>query len=255
MRGETGAQWRTRLGGAFATGAADYERLRPGYPAELVAWLLEPVADIPGPVADVGAGTGKLTAALVAAGRDVIAIEPSADMRARLGETCPGVDARDGTGEATGLPDASAAAVVYGQAWHWIDPEAGSAEAARVLRPDGLLGMAWNSMDLDDPRVAAVNEAMHHFEPGWHENDDSADGVRAPLVPDVRWEVAWSWGMTTADLAALVTTRSYYLARDEADRAHLRRLVGDAVVEHFGPVGDLWIELPQRSVGRRFRRP
>ena len=32
-------------------------------------------------------------------------------------------------------------AVVAGQSWHWVDPVAGAAKAARVLRPGGLLAV------------------------------------------------------------------------------------------------------------------
>jgi SAM-dependent methyltransferase len=49
-----------------------------------------------------------------------------------------------GRGEALPLPDCSVDAVVYGQAWHWIDEVAGAQEAARVLRPGGVLAMLWN---------------------------------------------------------------------------------------------------------------
>ena len=35
-------------------------------------------------------------------------------------------------------------AVVAGQSWHWVDPVAGAAKAARVLRPGGRLAVFWN---------------------------------------------------------------------------------------------------------------
>jgi SAM-dependent methyltransferase len=36
-------------------------------------------------------------------------------------------------------------AVVAGQTWHWVDPVAGAAKAARVLRPRGCLAIFWNA--------------------------------------------------------------------------------------------------------------
>ncbi|WP_217565570.1 methyltransferase domain-containing protein, partial [Micrococcus sp. GbtcB5] len=64
-----------------------------------------------------------------------------------------GVRAVPGTAEATGLPAASADAVVAAQAWHWMDPGAASAEAARVLRPGGRLAAVWNQLDTAVPWV------------------------------------------------------------------------------------------------------
>ncbi len=35
-------------------------------------------------------------------------------------------------------------AVIAGMTWHWVEPTAGAATAAEVLRPDGLLALFWN---------------------------------------------------------------------------------------------------------------
>lgn len=73
---------------SFGPVAEAYERARPGYPPEAVAWLAgEPPRD----VVDVGAGTGKLTRLLAAAGHRVTAVEPLAEMRAELERAAPGV--------------------------------------------------------------------------------------------------------------------------------------------------------------------
>jgi SAM-dependent methyltransferase len=37
-------------------------------------------------------------------------------------------------------------AVVAGQTWHWVDPLAGAAKAAAVLRPGGRVALFWNVM-------------------------------------------------------------------------------------------------------------
>ena len=49
-------------------------------------------------VADVGAGTGKLTSGLVAEGRVITAIDPDPQMLARLSERLPGIPTLVGTG-------------------------------------------------------------------------------------------------------------------------------------------------------------
>jgi len=91
----------------FASAADVYERARPSYPADAVAWLVEVAQLAPGRVVvDVGAGTGKLTRLLVPTGARVIAVEPVAEMRAKLTETTPGVELLDGVAEALPLEDA-----------------------------------------------------------------------------------------------------------------------------------------------------
>jgi len=123
----------------FAQVADTYERGRPGYPDAAVDRL---VAALPGrAVVDLGAGTGKLTRALVARGCDVVAIEPVAEMRAAI--TAP-VRVRPGSAENTGLPAASADAVTIAQAFHWFNAPLALAEIHRILRPGGVLALIWN---------------------------------------------------------------------------------------------------------------
>lgn len=89
---------------SFGAAAAEYERARPQYPAAVVDWIVPTGARA---VADVGAGTGKLTRALVDRGLEVSAVEPSEGMRARLEAELPAVRALEGSGERLPLAQAS----------------------------------------------------------------------------------------------------------------------------------------------------
>ena len=132
----------------FGRLAADYARFRPSYPREAVDWL---VPDGATRVADVGAGTGQLTARLLERGLAVDAVEPDAAMLAELRRSCPGATAHHAGVEALPLPDASVDAVLVATAWHWFPFEEAVAEVRRVLRPGGWLGLVWN---LVTPREA-----------------------------------------------------------------------------------------------------
>ena len=134
-----------RLSSSFGAAATEYAEHRPDYAPAAVRWAL---AMAPGPrVLDLGAGTGKLTAALVAAGAEVVAVEPDPQMLAQLRRELPDVPALPGSAEAIPLPDASVDAVVAGHALHWFDMAVAGPEIARVLAPGGVLAGLWNVLD------------------------------------------------------------------------------------------------------------
>lgn len=133
----------------FANVGGSYEKGRPEYPRDAVAFLLQRLGVVGGTkrVVDLAAGTGKFTRALLAAGVTPTAVEPVAEMRATFAEATPGVEIVDGTAEAMPLEPASIDAVVAAQAFHWFDGPAALREIHRVLRPMGALGLVWNRQD------------------------------------------------------------------------------------------------------------
>lgn len=149
----------------YAVGADTYARGRPGYPPALLAWLRSDVGIGPGgTVVDLGAGTGKFTPLLLATGAAVIAVEPVAQMLARLTADAPGATAVQGTATAIPLPDASVDAVVCAQAFHWFATRAALDEIARVLKPGGRLALVWNVRDARVPWVAAMDAITNAHE-------------------------------------------------------------------------------------------
>src|ERR1700678_4236538 len=120
---------------SFGADAERYDRTRPHYPGELVARI---AAASPGrSVLDVGTGTGIAARQFQAAGCTVLGVDPDARMAAFARRT--GVEVEVATFEAWDRGGRVFDAVVAGQAWHWVDPVAGAAQAARVLRPGGRL--------------------------------------------------------------------------------------------------------------------
>jgi ubiquinone/menaquinone biosynthesis C-methylase UbiE len=125
-----------------------YDRARLPYPPDSITWLVDNLRIKPGrQIVDLAAGTGKLTALLVEAGADVIAIEPIAAMRDRLRRQLPGTPVLAGTAEDLPLANRSVDAVLVAQAFHWFDVRRAMTEIARVVRPGGFLGLIWNPRD------------------------------------------------------------------------------------------------------------
>ncbi|NYI70338.1 ubiquinone/menaquinone biosynthesis C-methylase UbiE [Naumannella cuiyingiana] len=217
---------RRELAGAFTAGADAYDRLRPGYPPAAMELIIPAGAR---DAADVGAGTGKLATQLTAAGLSVWAIDPAAQMLALVPA---GVESRVGTGEHTGLPDASVDLVTFGQSWHWVDAEAGTRELHRILRPGGRVAMLWNKLDTSVPWVARYADAMHTVDPRTDHEREVRRQAPAGLAGFGRIEtreVPWRMIMTEADLAMLAETRSYWLAADDAVKHPARELIMAAV--------------------------
>ena len=136
----------------------DYERGRPGWPSQASA-----IGDVPasGTVAELGAGTGKLTRLLLARFRRVIAVEPHEEMRRLLVSLCPDAEVAAGSTEAIPLADRSVGAVFAAEAFHWFDGEPALAEIERVLRPRGALILMWNvPAGPTEPSIASVERLL-----------------------------------------------------------------------------------------------
>jgi SAM-dependent methyltransferase len=225
---------------SFGAAAAEYERGRPTYPEQAVDWLLP--AGTP-KVLDLGAGTGKLTRALVERSLPVVAVEPSDGMREQLHRVLPGVRALPGTAEQIPLSDAAVDAVLVAQAWHWVDPARAVPEVARVLRPGGRLGLLWNIRDVSVDWVAELDEILH---PSATEQDMKSEHpqVGPPFAPIERFDVRWEQPLRRSEVLDLVASRSYVITLSPAARGALLTRVVALWDSHPALVGKELIRIP-----------
>ena len=175
--------------------AAEYgptaRRLEPA--AAVLAERLGEHCDPPARIVDIGAGHGGLAARLSALDHRVVAIEPVARMReVGVAATGPRVEWRDAVGEATGLPDASADAVVSGFGAFLCDPVAGPEEWARVLAPGGVLLMtAWDGRgflaEMTERMMAVLQPGSGPAHLRWGD-DGFAERMLAPWFGEVAIE-------------------------------------------------------------------
>jgi SAM-dependent methyltransferase len=149
--------------------AATYDK-RPPY-AERALDRMVAAMDLRGgaPVADIGAGTGKLALPLLQRGCRILAVEPNAQMGRRGRRNTEGMTAAwsNGTAEATGLPDRCVQAVFFGSSFNVVDRSQALREAARILMPGGWLACLWNHRCLDDPLQARVESVIHALIPDY----------------------------------------------------------------------------------------
>ncbi|WP_434451624.1 class I SAM-dependent methyltransferase [Lentzea sp. E54] len=139
-----------RRADSFGAQAEAYAEHRPDYPVAAIRWALEPLGTSERlEVLDLAAGTGKLTAGLVAEGHRVTAVEPNEQMLSELVRRVHDVRALPGHAEHIPVPDQTVDAVLVGTAFHWFDQEKALPEIARVLRPGGVLAAMWVEPDQD----------------------------------------------------------------------------------------------------------
>ncbi len=135
----------------FSSRVDNYAKYRPGYPLEIVNLLSVACGLTPeSVVADVGSGTGILSALFLQNGFQVYAVEPNQAMRAaaELLLKYPRFTSIAGAAEDTTLTARSVDLVIAAQAFHWFDQTKARDEFRRILRPDGWVGLIWNQRRL-----------------------------------------------------------------------------------------------------------
>jgi SAM-dependent methyltransferase len=140
---------------SFGRNAELYDRSRPSYPPELIEELLAPG---PTDLLDVGCGTAKAARLLMGPGRHLVGVEPDPLMAAVARDH--GVNVEVATFETWDAAGRRFDLVTAAQSWHWVDPVAGAARVAEVLRPGGRFAAFWNSMH-HSPEVLAVLDPVY----------------------------------------------------------------------------------------------
>ncbi|MYW63196.1 methyltransferase domain-containing protein [Streptomyces sp. SID8379] len=230
---------------SFGSDPDRYDRSRPRYPGALVRRI---AAAAPGPdVLDVGCGTGIAASQFRAAGCTVLGVDVDARMAGFARER--GLPVEVGAFETWDPAGRTFDLVVAGQTWHWIDPAAGAAKAAEVLRPGGRVALFWNvyrpgpaladafaaahrAALPDAPRMPWKNSAIDAYGAIF---DKVADGLRATGSFDDldRWEVRWEQHYTRdAWLEHLSTSGEAALYTPEQQADLLART--GAVIDEMG---------------------
>lgn len=232
---------------SFGSVADLYDHSRPSYPEALVDDVLEFAgAGRSDRAVEVGAGTGKATVLFAAAGLDIVAIEPSAEMAAVARRNCAtyeNVRIEQTEFERWRAPEHEFRLVFSGQAWHWISPEMRYVAARAALEDGGALAPFWNvpdwsACDLRDEIDDAYQRGGHTADTGdpmnpstgpgdddWAAEMAAATGFDEPEVRSYRWR----WDYTTDEYLQLLGTHSACLVLDPPDRERLLSDIAGAI--------------------------
>lgn len=233
--------------------ADDYDRLRPGPPADALDWLVPADCRL---AVDLGAGTGLFSRALARRVARVTAVEPDERMRAVLAARSPGVRVVAGRGEAIPLPDASVDAVFVSSAWHWLDHEVAVPEVARVLRDGGRLGVIWTSRDRRVDWVAELDMARGRAAAARAGTAEDAARARrrgheVTLPPDAPFadlaseSFTFTRSMTVGDATDWIGTYSRVITAPEEERAAGLAVARELIARRADQNGI--VEIPMRS--------
>ena len=236
----------------FDSGAAAYDRARPSYPPDAVAWIVAHLRLGPGTTCcDLAAGTGKLTALLVPSGARVLAVEPVEGMRELLHASLPSVAAVAGTAETLPFRDASLDAVTIAQAFHWFDADRAFAELSRAVRPGGGVALIWNARDRSVDWVDALWSIMDRVEKRapWRDHErwsDSALGDRHGFGPLAEAVFRHSQTLDVQGVIDRFASVSHVAVLPEAERAAVLDEVRTVLATHPDIRGRTEVAIPYR---------
>lgn len=135
----------------FGTIAPLYDRIRPGYPKEVVDAIIS-YSNISGDgrILDVCCGTGRSSELFVEKGYNVTCLDISKELidiaKANIGKFS-NVDFIVGAFEDYVIPENSFDLLISGTAFHWLDPDIAYKKVYTILKPGGTLALFWNVVE------------------------------------------------------------------------------------------------------------
>ncbi|HEX2235304.1 MAG TPA: methyltransferase domain-containing protein [Actinomycetota bacterium] len=211
---------------------------------------------------EIGAGTGKATAALARRGVAILSLEPDARMAAVGRRNCaafPHVSFLETSLEEWVAEPGRFQLVFSGQAWHWVSPEVAFPRAAEALEAGGTLALFWNRPRWRPSALRAALDEVYAAHAPEIEVSGSGfagrehDGEGAPSVDDEQGAAitasglfrdvevracAWSESFSSSRYVELLSTHSDHRILPEARREALF----DAVAGLVDAAGGITVE-------------
>lgn len=224
------------LVGGF-TDAAAYDAGRPRYGEPVASLLLAQLGLRAGaPVLELGAGTGQLSTALLAAGLDLTAVEPLGPTRELLRAAIGAERVREGRAEQIPLEDSSVDAVFAADAFHWFDEARAMPEIKRVLRAHGGVAILRTIAQIDRPWSRELGRILMECRP--EHPAFSERGAAAALEEDPAFGPVTETSVTTPgvlerpQLLAWVASFSWVAILAPAERELLLERVNELLLRH-----------------------
>jgi SAM-dependent methyltransferase len=242
----------------FRTGfdevAAEYDAIRPGYPAALIEDIIS-ITHLPanGHILEIGCGTGQATIPFAQRGYRMTCLDIGAALAALAAQNCqayPSVQIQVASFETWEAEPRSFDLIISATAFHWIPPEIGYPKAASLLKDIGSLAIFSNEhppvatgffaeVQQVHQRVVPEMQSDPQDVPSLQVNIDrtaamiNATGLFEPVLVKT---YPWTATYTTAEYLRLLNTYSPNRQMSEEKRTQLFQGIADLMEGSYGGV-------------------
>lgn len=245
---------------SFGAMAQEYERFRPGYPAQLADLVMAYAGRPVRTALEIGAGTGKATRLFASLGVAVTATEPDGAMLAELRKHVP-ANVRTVRAAFEDLRPGESYGLVYAAAaLHWTSPQDRWSRVAALLQPGGVFASFGGPFQLAD---AAVADAVRAARAPFLDSDEIPSPDGTPAEQDMQWPgtelLRSEWftdvqqsvidrrlTMTASDYIGHLSTVSAYLQLPTSTQAQVLSQIMQVLPPTVAITADLTVHLARR---------
>lgn len=150
----------------FSDRVENYVKYRPGYPEDMIDFLLQKGISSKSTVCDIGSGTGILSRQLIDKVGKLYAVEPNEDMRFysdQMLSAYGNYQSLKDSAEKVSIEDSTIDAITVAQAFHWFDREKCKKEFKRILKSDGLIFLIWNNRINNTEFLQSYDDLLYQY--------------------------------------------------------------------------------------------
>ncbi len=235
----------TSLRHSFDQAAHSYDKVRPGYPQEIIEAIISKSAlQTPSKILEVGVGTGQITLPFAKLGYDIVGLELGEHLAEQARQNLrayPKVNIEQADFE-TWNSEQTFGLLLSAQAFHWIDTKKGLKQAARVLKPHATIALVWTLDESHTDFQKATNPIYEKFIPQYPNRLTPLEGYHYyqkalsvdPLFEHLSdYNQSWEISYDKEDYLKLQDTYSNHRALSQETRAAFHHELAK-VIDSFG---------------------
>ena len=239
-------EYREQLRETFNQSAEIYDRIRPGYPQDLINDVIR-LSGIPdqGRILEIGCATGKATEPFAALNYTMDCLDIGDDLAAvaiRKFQHQNNIKIYLTSFEEWEPAEKQYDLVIAATSFHWLDPKIAYVKCARILKPGGAMAVYSNThIRLKEGFFARVQPVYHACAPSIFgkpvhpERKGDADHAGKELFEEpIKCEYLWSQAYSSEEYIQLLQTYSDHIMLPDSERQALFEGIVDLLDREFG---------------------